>query len=323
MSRILDPTFISNSVDYSFGDQSGYHNGICEFKNANIKNLEFLEVYNRIKSEKNVMTLFIDNIRLYSRKNIKYTAIELINEYNKNAKDNIVQQYYYSDNEQNLLKLCSQLPDMNFIIFTGFEDTPIDEDIFENIPQNVLRIYASNAIVFGGKVIPIPYGVQRKLHQFDNRHDIILRYSNNSIEPIKLLYVNHTNHNNERALIYEMLSNKPWVTCATSSGVHNYENYLTNILNHKFMICPDGNAIGCECHRDWEVLYMGRVPIVKDSEYLRTIFKGLPVLFVKSFSDVTEELLIENDFLYDMAKKLDKNMLSYDNLINDEILIKN
>lgn len=323
MSRILDPTFISNSVDYSFGDQSGYHNGICEFKNANIKNLEFLEVYNRIKSEKNVMTLFIDNIRLYSRKNIKYTAIELINEYNKNAKDNIVQQYYYSDNEQNLLKLCSQLPDMNFIIFTGFEDTPIDEDIFENIPQNVLKIYASNAIVFGGKVIPIPYGVQRKLHQFDNRHDSILRYSNNSIEPIKLLYVNHTNHNNERALIYEMLSNKPWVTCATSSGVHNYENYLTNILNHKFMICPDGNAIGCECHRDWEVLYMGRVPIVKDSEYLRTIFKGLPVLFVKSFSDVTEELLIENDFLYDMAKKLDKNVLSYDKLINDEILIKN
>jgi hypothetical protein len=56
------------------------------------------------------------------------------------------------------------------------------------------------------------------------------------------------------------------------------------------MICPDGNAIGCECHRDWEVIYMRRVPIVKDSPYLRKIFEGVPVLFVNSVLDVSVDL---------------------------------
>ena len=40
---------------------------------------------------------------------------------------------------------------------------------------------------------------------------------------------------------------------------------------------------------------MKRVPIVKDSEYLREIFDGFPVLFVKDFCDITEDLLKEND----------------------------
>ena len=60
--------------------------------------------------------------------------------------------------------------------------------------------------------------------------------------------------------------------------------YLNAIKNHKFMICPDGNAIGCECHRDWEVLYMRRVPIVVRSEYLEKIYNTIEKQHNKIFA---------------------------------------
>ena len=72
------------------------------------------------------------------------------------------------------------------------------------------------------------------------------------------------------------------------------------------MICPRGNAI--DCHRNWEVLYMRRVPIMKRHPYLEELYKDLPVLFVNDYSEVTEKLLIENDSLFQQAQKM--NLIS-------------
>ena len=148
---------------------------------------------------------------------------------------------------------------MQFVIFTGFEDTQIDEFIFDKIPKNVIAIYASNAISFGGKVKPIPYGIQRKLNINDKRQDILIDYINIHKQASKLLYINHSLGNNpERLKINEIFKNEKWVTIKSPISIesNDYINYLNDIKDHKFMICPSGNAIGCECHRDWEVLYM-------------------------------------------------------------------
>lgn len=313
--NLLDPTYISNYCDYSFGDQSGHQCSISVMKDANINNVEFLNKVNEVKSQRNYMTLFIDNIRLYNRPGIKYTASEIINESSRIYKDRVVD-HLFKNND--LLKLCSELPDINFIIFTGFEDTPIDDEIFDKIPDNVLSIYASNAISFGGKVIPIPYGIKRKLGHWDNSQDILFSKLNNVVEPTGLLYMSHSITNNERIKIGEYFKDKNWTTIQSNV---NYNTFLDSIKNHKFVICPDGNAIGCECHRDWETLYMKRVPIVKDSEYLREIFNGFPVLFVKDFCDITESFLKENDHLYQEVlnfdiSKLDMSILYQNCIIN-------
>lgn len=301
---LLDPTYIRDNVDYSFGDQSGagLFNGYM--KTANSNNDEFMEKYRKIKESKDIMTLFIDNIRLYQRPGIKYTALEQKSVEFRKFKDNRVAEL--SDND--LLKLCSELPDMKFIIFTAFEDTPIDEEIVDKIPDNVLGIYASNSQYFGGKVVPIPYGIQRKLHQSDSRHDTLKFKIDERIDPEKLLYINHSLGTNPRRIeINNHFNNFDWCTVSSpkSIGPSDYSTYLNNIKKHKFMICPDGNAIGCECHRDWEVLYMRRVPVLERSEYLEKIFDGIPVLFVDSFFDVTKELLEQNENLYDEMQILD------------------
>jgi hypothetical protein len=284
--KLLEPTFFHINCDYSFGDQSGYQNGLVSIKDANLSNFEFLnKVDECIKQGKKHMTLFIDNIRLYKRDGIKYTAGELNNEQLRIYKDKVVADFFLKND---LLFLCGQIKNMNFIIYTGFEDTPIDDEIFDKIPENVLKIYASNAISFGGKVVPIPYGIKRKLNQFDNNHEILKQTINVEITPTKLAYLNFSITNPNRKKIIDSFRNESWVTIEINKL--NYSNYLINLKKHKFVFCPDGNAIGCDCHRDWETIYMKRVPIVLDTSYLREIYKDIPVLFVKDFSEVTEDV---------------------------------
>jgi hypothetical protein len=45
-----------------------------------------------------------------------------------------------------------------------------------------------------------------------------------------------------------------------------------------------------DCHRTWEALCLGAIPIVK-APHFSAMFSGLPVLVVNRWSDVTENLL--------------------------------
>lgn len=70
-----------------------------------------------------------------------------------------------------------------------------------------------------------------------------------------------------------------------------------------FVLSPHGN--GLDCHRTWEAMLLGCIPIVKSSP-LDDLFTNLPVLIVKEWSDINEELLnnaiiwaTHNDFDYE------------------------
>ena len=61
-----------------------------------------------------------------------------------------------------------------------------------------------------------------------------------------------------------------------------------NQINYAFVISPHGN--GLDCHRTWEALTLGCIPIVKTSP-LDGLYKDLPVLIVNSWKEVTQEVL--------------------------------
>ena len=294
---------LSQLCDYSFGDQASIvHNLDGAFmKPCNLSNIEFLNKIKDISGEKSLITLFVDNIRLYRR------PIIAKNEQDQNLVDNLML-------HNSVLELCSQCLNMKFIIFTNLEDTPIEEAIEEQIPSNVIAIYAANCLYFSDKVIPIPYGLQRKLDAQDNRLDIIETHMEYNIEPTKLLYMNHHIQNNtiERSGINELFGGLDWATVQTSSV--NYTSFLSNIQNHKFTICPMGNAV--DCHRNWEVLYMKRVPVMKKHKVLEKLYDNFPVLFVNEYADITQKLLMDNEHLYQASINMDMSSLDLDVLFN-------
>jgi hypothetical protein len=86
-------------------------------------------------------------------------------------------------------------------------------------------------------------------------------------------------------------------------------NTWVNQSKYAFVISPHGN--GLDCHRTWEALALGCIPIMKTSE-LDILFEDLPVLIVKSWSDVTQELLDNTIQEYKIKQfKLEKLKLSY------------
>lgn len=313
--HLLDPTYIRDNVDYSFGDESGHGLFNGYMKPCNLSNTEFVNKYKT--HDRPYMTLFCDNIRLYRREGIRYTANEEVKPEWKSIKNMKVKRLANED----LLALCKALPDMDFIIFCHFEDTPIDEFIHDLIPDNVKAIYASNCMSYGGKVHPMPYGLQRKLSPTDKRHEILMSMLATEVVPEKWLYVNYNSDNNPiRPRINRYLKHKSWATI--KQPPIDYKQYLKDIQEHAFVLCPSGNAEGCECHRDWETLYMHRVPVVERSDYLEYIFNGFPVLFVDSLLTLKQSDLVSNMHLLEEAKKIDLNELDmkriYDNIIDKE-----
>ena len=299
--NLLHGPAIANLCDYDFGDQAGCLGGVSGafMKDANESNLEFIKKVN----DKKFMTLFIDNIRLYKRKILCSTATDQM------RVDKMME-------ENDLLRVLAEIMFMKetkFIIFCNNEDTPITEDIHLHIPQNVLAIYAANAIGYGGKLHPFPYGLQRKLYPVDVRLDVMQSAIKHDPKASKLLYINHAEHTNlsERGNIREMFANKSF---ATISPRVDYPEYCKQIQAHKFMICPEGNAV--DCHRNWEVLLLKRVPIMKRNPYLEECYKDYPILWVDDYADVSKTMLAENDDLFIQSRNLNINMLDLYSLFN-------
>lgn len=63
-----------------------------------------------------------------------------------------------------------------------------------------------------------------------------------------------------------------------------------NTTKFAFVLSPYGN--GMDCHRTWEALILGSIPIIKSKEFVK-MFEDLPVLIVKDWKEITQKLLID------------------------------
>ncbi|MCH9621700.1 MAG: hypothetical protein S4CHLAM20_11250 [Chlamydiia bacterium] len=91
----------------------------------------------------------------------------------------------------------------------------------------------------------------------------------------------------ERGAIVNLFKKYSWAHNACSKP---FIRYLDDMLRSKFVISPRGH--GLDCHRTWEALLLGAIPVVKTSS-LDILYKDLPVVIVDEWTDVTEEFLQE------------------------------
>ena len=75
-----------------------------------------------------------------------------------------------------------------------------------------------------------------------------------------------------------------------------------------FVLSPYGN--GMDCHRTWEAIILGSIPIIKSKEF-KLLFDDLPVLNVEKFTDINQKLLD------DTIEKFKDRTFNYDKLTLD------
>jgi hypothetical protein len=154
------------------------------------------------------------------------------------------------------------------------------------------------------KLIGIPIGLENSQWKGSD-YNICKKYKNNIKE--NLLYFNFSlNTNKERGCIENHLLKQGF----SKNSNKDWEYYIKELSTYKFAISPEGNGI--DCHRVWECIYVGCIPILKNNNIMYDFFKDLPILWVNNFSSVTETSLLEQyKILKNIKFNIEKSTLKY------------
>ena len=93
------------------------------------------------------------------------------------------------------------------------------------------------------------------------------------------------------------------------NGIENssiqHTEYFQLLPDYKFIISPEGNGI--DCHRHYEALIAGCIPIMEYNLLTQSKYAGCPVLYTTDYREITEDYLLQKyeemiDVQYDFSK---------------------
>ena len=176
---------------------------------------------------------------------------------------------------------------------TGMSDYSVGPENSSRFDGLYKKWFAINVRRTDPRIVPVPLGVDTHSDlAVENENDkIIYDVSRAEVNPVDTLaYMNFNvyTYPQERAILDLYFSELPWVKSDVGKRIP-YQTYCENVRSHKFTFCPRGN--GPDTHRFWESIYLGSIPIVLDYPEMETFFTKLPVVKVKSWFAVTDELL--------------------------------
>lgn len=221
-----------------------------------------------------------------------------------------------------------------FVLVSGDCDLTIPSDIFKSEQQfnafidnpKIIHWFAQNCIINHPKITRIPIGLDyhtmstNKTHPWGNQmspldqEQMIKQIKLNS-KPLKdrncMAYSNFhffvtSRFGKDRV---DAMNKIPKELVYYEETAVNRETSWKKQSEYSFVISPHGN--GLDCHRTWEALVLGCIPIVKTSG-LDPLYEGLPVLIVNEWNDVSVDLLTKTVNAFDKKEfNLDKLLLPY------------
>lgn len=233
---------------------------------------------------------------------------------------------------QDFASFVDQLPHP-FILISGDCDKTVpyetfqDATLFTKLLNSHLLIhwFCQNLVIKHNKMTKMPIGmdyhtmkssgVWGPLMSCKEQENYLVQLSSISLpfyERKRLCYVNFMHSLNRP---YGEKHRKPAILQIPSDLLSVEEKNINrndtwiNMTRHAFVVSPHGN--GLDCHRTWEAILLGCIPIVKKSS-IDDLYKELPVLIVNNWFDVTEELLNNTiEKFKNMTFNYDKMKLSY------------
>lgn len=177
------------------------------------------------------------------------------------------------------------------ILITGQGDFPIDDSRIRDLPANVAAWFGTNAEKQdGARIHSLPLGLGDPKDPITLTAAAIADARATGSPRTKWVYANFRPETNPaiRQPIFDYFAqaaHEPWVTFQPPAAHGVNQSYLDALITHRFVACPRG--FGIDTHRMWEALYAGAIPILQESPAMRP-FRGLPIWWVKDFSEVTE-----------------------------------
>lgn len=202
-----------------------------------------------------------------------------------------------------------------FILVTGDSDmmipNEISRDIFHRLLQYplLLKWYAQNCVAHHPKLHCLPIGLDyhtisdNPSHAWKKHNERpipifqeqllqnILQDAKPFYERIPKILINFSQHNDryhQRRSLLSMRGNDIFVE---KLHFHSRSDIWKEYIKYTFIASPSG--IGIDCHRTWEALVLGCIPILISNPVLDSLFHDLPVILVRQWTDLTQEFLFE------------------------------
>jgi hypothetical protein len=210
-----------------------------------------------------------------------------------------------------IINILPHLP-CKIILVTGDNDETCPDDVFKTNDEflnfiesdNITHWFAQNCVAKHPKITQIPIGLDYHTMAAQNHHwgpqtspieqEKILLDVKNSSKPFWEREIKaHSNFHFFMGTKYgydriDAKNNLPEELIYYEPKQNPRLETWINQSKYAYVISPLGN--GMDCHRTWEALCLGCIPIVKTSD-LDQLYEDLPVLIVKEWSNVSKELL--------------------------------
>lgn len=184
--------------------------------------------------------------------------------------------------------------DCQIVLLTHCSDRGISKSLYELKPRCVHSWFSENVDTKQKDLFPIPIGVESfngfvkskymKFHH-DVFKDIVLGKFDVS-KKLDNLYCNfRLNTNLDREKILKYLLNYPF---SFEAKIKPYKEYFEELKKYKFIASPRGNGI--DCHRTWDALYAGSIPVVEE-HFMYDAF-DLPIIQIKDWAKLSIDMLL-------------------------------
>jgi hypothetical protein len=175
----------------------------------------------------------------------------------------------------------------NIVLITHNGDNGVKQEFYKFLNyDNIIKWYGVNIQFAHPKLVALPIGIANSQWKHGNLH-LLKKIMDKNNNKDNLLFINFSikTNPNKRKDIKNILSKKFTIFDKKLTQ----EEYLDNLSKHKFSISPPGNGI--DCHRTWESLYLGVIPIVENHPH-NLQFQDLPILIINDWNNINEEYLM-------------------------------
>ena len=259
-----------------------------------------------------------------SSEDIKNLEKNITIHFKKNIEINIFISLAFVENPLVRDNLIREIEKINFfdsrkvkIIFHNGDKVP-DIDFFNQL-HKYARLYSVNVNNSFDSVCGIPIGIENYHHMSNGLMKDFVAYKHCKIERLTrdiavLGSFNVKTNLSERMIVKNSMLNFGFEIHGSNLSHEKYLNYLQRSL---FIVSPPGN--GPDCHRTWEALLMGAVPVIRSSTLSKNIVESTPILEVENWDDFfsLSKCQMETIHQHKINESLQKCTLNYwMNIIN-------
>jgi hypothetical protein len=199
----------------------------------------------------------------------------------------------------------------DILVIHNYDNIPTETEM-KAFSKRFERVYSVNWLGDQTIATPIPIGLENWSHLRNGVPKDFLRLieqgllptSKRSIRILSSFSIETNSKERSRAIEFSKSNSQVFQMPAFTSP----KKYRELVSNSAFVLSPPGN--GVDCHRTWEAIYLGAIPIVL-SKYWPFHHLDLPVLVVEDWSEIPELIAGALDCEVSSIEKLRSEFLSF------------